>query len=74
MNIQDILTVIGNYAFPIVMCLLLFKKLDSDQEKSQQAAEKRDQLHREETQSLRVSLDNNTAAINALAAKIQNNN
>ena len=73
MEIQDILTVIGNYAFPVIMCLLLFKKLDSDQEKSQSAAEKRDQLHREEIQSLRSALDNNTAAINTLAANMRNN-
>lgn len=70
MEIQDVLTIIGNYAFPICMCLLLFKKLDSDQEKSQQAAERRDQLHREEVQGLRAALDNNTAAINSLAASI----
>lgn len=70
MDIQDLLTVIGNYAFPVVMCLLLFKKLDTDQQKTQEALDRRDQLHREEIQSLRSALDNNTAAINALAVEI----
>jgi hypothetical protein len=70
MELQDLLTVIGNYAFPVVMCLLLFKKLDNDQQKTQEALDKRDQLHREEIQSLRSALDNNTAAINALAVEI----
>lgn len=59
MDFQDLLTVIGNYAFPIIMCLLLFRKLDSDQDK-----------HAEEIKSLRASLDNNTQAINALAQSI----
>ena len=73
MELQDLLTVIGNYAFPVVMCLLLFKKLDNDQAKTQEALDKRDQLHREEIQSLRSSLDNNTAALNALAVQISEN-
>jgi len=73
MELQDLLTVIGNYAFPVVMCLLLFKKLDNDQQKTQEALDKRDQLHREEIQSLRSSLDNNTAALNALAVQISEN-
>ena len=74
MDINDILTIIGSYAFPIGMCLLLFKKLDSDQANSQAAMDRRDTLHREEIQSLRSALDNNTAAINALAAQITRNN
>lgn len=73
MEFQDLLTIIGNYAFPVIMCLLLFRKLDSDQVKSMEAQEKRDQLHREEVQSLRASLDNNTAALNALAIRISEN-
>lgn len=71
MDFQDLLTVVGNYAFPVFMCLLLFRKLDNDQAKTQEALDKRDQLHREEIQSLRSALDNNTAAINALACRIR---
>lgn len=74
MDINDILTIIGSYAFPIGMCILLFKKLDSDQQKSMDQMDRRDTLHREEIQSLRSALDNNTAAINALAAQITRNN
>ena len=70
----DLLTIIGNYAFPIVMCIALFWKLDKDQKANQEAAERRDQLHREEIQSLRESLDNNTAAIAQLALTINRNN
>ena len=66
----DILTIIGNYAFPIVMCIALFWKLDKDQKTNNEQMEKRDQLHRDEMQSLREALDNNTAAIVQLAQKL----
>lgn len=66
----DILTLIGNYAFPICMCIALFWKLDKDAEENREAQEKRDQLHREEVQSLRSSLDNNTAALAQLSLTI----
>ena len=70
----DVLTLIGNYAFPVVMCIALFWKLDKDQKTNLDAAERRDQLHREEIQGLRASLDNNTAALNSLARSINNGN
>lgn len=66
----DILTLIGNYAFPICMCIALFWKLDKDAKENREAQEKRDQLHREEVQSLRSSLDNNTAALAQLSLTI----
>lgn len=66
----DILTLIGNYAFPICMCIALFWKLDKDAKENRDAQEKRDQLHREEVQSLRSSLDNNTAALAQLSLTI----
>ena len=70
----DVLTLIGNYAFPVVMCIALFWKLDKDQKTNLDAAERRDQLHREEIQGLRASLDNNTAALKSLARSINNGN
>ena len=69
----DILTLIGNYAFPIVMCLALFWKMDKDQKANADANAKRDQLHREEMESLRQALENNTAAIAQLNLTIQTN-
>lgn len=66
----DILTLIGNYAFPICMCIALFWKLDKDAKDNRESQEKRDQLHREEVQSLRSSLDNNTAALAQLSLTI----
>jgi len=56
----DLLTLIGNYAFPIVACIALFWKMDKDQER-----------HQEEMTTLRNSLDANTKAILELSASIK---
>ena len=67
----DILTLIGNYAFPIVMCIALFWKMDKDQKENREENSKRDELHREEMNSIRESLDNNTAALVQLTLQMQ---
>lgn len=67
----DILTLIGNYAFPIVMCIALFWKMDKDQKENREENSKRDEIHREEMNSIRESLDNNTAALVQLTLQIQ---
>lgn len=67
---DDLLTLIGNYAFPIVCCIALFWKLDKDQKTTQDYMEKRDELHRDEINSLRQVMENNTNAILELRASI----
>lgn len=67
---DDLLTLIGNYAFPIVCCIALFWKLDKDQKTTQDYMEKRDELHRDEINSLRQVLENNTNAILELRASM----
>lgn len=54
---SDLLTLIGNYAFPIVACVALFWKLIKDQER-----------HQKEIDALRQSLDNNTKVLTELSA------
>lgn len=68
---EDLLTLIGNYAFPIVCCCALFWKMDKDQKTQNEYLEKRDELHRDEINSLRQSLDNNTQALLELKAHIK---
>lgn len=51
----DLLTLIGNYAFPIVACIGLFWKLNKDQDR-----------HAEEMNAIRASLDNNTKVLTEL--------
>lgn len=67
----DVLTLIGNYAFPIVMCIALFWKMDKDQKENREENSKRDEIHREEMNSIRESLDNNTAALVQLTLQMQ---
>ena len=43
---DEILTLIGNYVFPIAACVALFWKMDKDQKTTQEYMEKRDELHR----------------------------
>lgn len=57
---DDLLTLIGNYAFPIVACAALFWKLNKDQDR-----------HKEEIDAIRESLDNNTKILTELAAVIK---
>lgn len=56
----DLLSLIGNYAFPIVASIALFWKMDKDQER-----------HQEEMTTLRDSLDANTKAILELSASLK---
>lgn len=56
----DLLSLIGNYAFPIVACIALFWKMDKDQER-----------HKEEMDAIRESLDSNTKAVLELSAHLK---
>lgn len=57
---QEILTLIGNYAFPIVACIAMFWKMNRDGER-----------HKEEMDALRASLDANTTAVKDLTYLIK---
>lgn len=65
---DNLLTLLGNYAFPIVCCAALFWKMDKDQKLTQEYMHERDELHRDEINSLRASFDENTKALVKLLA------
>lgn len=67
---DQLMEILGNYAFPIVACIALFWKMDKDQKTTQEYMSKRDETHRAEIDSLRESLDNNTRVIIKLEAKL----
>ena len=71
---EPLLEILGSYAFPIVACAALFWKMDKDQRQTQEYMNKRDELHREEINSLRESLDNNTKVIVKLEAMLGGRN
>lgn len=49
MDLNSITTLVGSYAFPIVMCLVLFYYLQEEQKS-----------HKEEMENLRKTLEDNT--------------
>ena len=51
---------IGSLGFPIVMCIIMFIKMD-----------KQDEQHKEEMDKITEALTNNTIAITNLTAKIE---
>lgn len=60
---MDIGQLLGSYAFPIVMCLLMYKQQNEISER-----------HQEETAELRDALDNNTLVIQRLIDKMEEEN
>ncbi len=60
MTFSDILTLIGSYCFPIVMCIAFFWKLNKDQE-----------AHKEEIDKLSAALNNNTLVLQQILDKLE---
>lgn len=55
MDLNAITTLIGSYAFPIVMCLILFYYLQEEQKS-----------HKEEMENLRKTIEDNTKILTEL--------
>ena len=61
MELTDLMTLIGNYAFPIVCCVGLFWKMNKDEEQ-----------HKAESDSFAAALHNNTIALTELREALRN--
>ena len=62
----DLLTLLGNYAFPIVCCIGLFWKMDKD-EKSRQAEREAERKERAaEADKFATAVNNNTLTVQRL--------
>lgn len=61
MDISAIGNLIGSVGFPVVMCILMFNRMD-----------KQDDLHKQEMDKVTESLNNNTVALTQLTAKFEN--
>lgn len=59
MDITLITNLIGSLGFPIVMCLMLYNRMN-----------KQDEVHKEEMHKLTESLNNNTLALTQLSSKL----
>ena len=60
MDYQDIVQIISNNGFPIIMCLLLYRQMLTSEE-----------AHKQEIEGLKESITANTNAINALIQTIE---
>lgn len=60
MEFSDILTLIGSYCFPIVMCIAFFWR-----------QYKADEQHKEEMKQMSEALNNNTLALQKLIDKLE---
>lgn len=60
MSFQDIATLIGSYAFPIVMCILMWSGIT-----------KKDEQHKEEMDTMKTAIDANTAVLKELIIKME---
>ena len=70
---EQILTLVGQYAFPIVMCLVMawFVKYQSDNNRAD--INELNHQHREEMQQVTQALNNNTLALQQLSDLISKN-
>lgn len=71
MEFSDILTLIGSYAFPIVMCIAFFwRQYKSDEAYRSEIDAIRD-AHKEESEQFTEALKNNTLALQKLADRLE---
>lgn len=68
---DEILTLIGSYAFPIVMCIAFFwRQYQSDEAYREEMNALRD-AHAAESQQFTEALNNNTLALQKLADRLE---
>lgn len=60
MEIATVTELIGSIGFPIAMCLLLYYRM-----------EKQDEQHKEEMDKITSALNNNTRALNELSIRME---
>lgn len=77
---ENVLQLLGQFAFPIVMCVALFWKIDKDDENRRKddeqmraELEKITNAHKAETDVLAEALNNNTAVMIRLEELIRSN-
>ena len=71
MEFSDILTLIGSYAFPIVMCIAFFWRQYKSDEEHRKEMESIRKSHAEESARITEALNNNTLALQRLTDKLE---
>ena len=68
---MDILTIIGQYAFPIVACVACGWYVKDQGEKNREQLDKISNTHKEEMKEVTTALHNNTLAIQKLCDYVE---
>lgn len=71
MDVQTAVSLIGSLGFPIVMCLVLIKYMEQIQQDNKETIEKLTESHKQETDALKESLNNNTNVLVELKTMFQ---
>lgn len=71
MTFADVLTLIGSYAFPIVMCVAFFWRQYKSDEEHREEMENIRKSHQEESAKFTEALNNNTIALTRLSDKLE---
>lgn len=59
MDFQEVVQLVGSLGFPIVMCLMMYYRMD-----------KQDEVHKQEMDKITESLNNNTIALTKLTERL----
>ena len=70
MNMEVVTTLMGSYAFPIVMCLMLTWYIAKEHAEHREELDELHEKHLTEMKTIAESLNNNTVAIKELTAYI----
>lgn len=69
---DTILTAIGSFGFPVVMCLVVCFYVKYIIDKNNEQLDKINTQHREETKEMTKAIENNTIALTTLIDKLSN--
>lgn len=67
---DQIITLLGQYAFPIVMCLIMAWYVKDQSDKNREDIKQINQQHQEEMTQVTTALNNNTLALQRLTDMI----
>lgn len=72
MTIEDVMQMISNYIFPVVACVALAWYFSKVNEQYRQDIKELTASHKEESKQLADAVNNNTAALQRLVDKMEN--
>lgn len=67
---ETIMQLIGSYGFPIIMCLLMYKTMNDNNERHEQQISDLNDKHKEEMTELTTAVNNNTNVMNLILQKL----